>query len=352
MSKRAQELSSPTTRWRRRVWASTTDPWWKLTDTTRFWIGFAILSTLTTLLINNPLWRSTAEYIPKEGDIARESIISPADIYFVDQEETERIRQSSMETVVPIFSVEPKKSDEAVQSFRSAWESMQRRAEAAGNGNKTNSNAKPDIRWTGFGGEDLGKVFAARTFSANELDAVVRILREATSGDIYADRDLPFLSNEISIVDRQRPTEMRQARNPAAMMTSVTDAQKRLAERLAELRSFSPKEIEAFNAALSPLIQPSVVYDSVATDAQRRAVAESVQPVAIALKRGERIIQEGQKITQQMVSQIAAMMSGWPSPLTSATVIAWGGPKPPHANDRAGPNSGTRPSGSRATAAG
>ncbi len=307
MSKRANELSSPTTRLRRRVWTVITGPFWKLSENARFWIGFAVLCIFTTLLINNPLWRSTTEYIPKEGEIARESIISPADIYFVDEDETERIRHSAMETVIPVFSVDAKRSDEAVQGFRAAWEDLQRRSAAGANVNKTNSNSKAEIKWTGFGGEELGKVFAARVFSPNELDTVVRILREGTSGDIYADRDLQFLANEITIVDRQRPTELRQARNPAAMMTSVTEARDSLAKRLDEIRSFSPREAEAFKAALSPLIQPSVVYDSAATESMKRSMAEGVQPVTISLKRSEKIVEEGQKITPQMVSQIAAI---------------------------------------------
>ena len=306
MSKRAQELSSPTTRWRRRVWAALTEPFFKLSESTRFWIGFGVLSLVTTLLINNPLWRASGEYSYKEGDIARESIISPADIYFVDEAETERVRQTVKDTVVPIFAFEPKRADEAVQSFRSAWESMQRRADPAGN-NKVNSNAKVDVKWTGLGGPEIGKVFGARNFSSNELDAVVRILRENSSGDIYADQDKQYLANEISIVDRQKPTESRQAQNAAMIMTALTEARERLAQQLGGIRSFSPKEVESFNAALSPLIQPSIIYDSAATENSRRLVAEGVQPVTISLKRSQKIADEGDIITAQTLSQVAAV---------------------------------------------
>lgn len=309
MSKRVQDLTSPTQRWRRRVWDALTGPFWKLSETTRFWIGFAALSILTTLLINNPLWRTSGEYTYKEGDIARESIISPADIYFVDEAETERIRQTSRESVPPLFAFEPKRSDEAVQSFRAAWESMERRTEASPATNKSNSNAKADVKWAGMGGPELGKVFGARTFSPNELDAVVRILREASSGDIYSDQDKPFLGSEISIVDRQKPTDLRQAQNAAMTMTAVSEARERLGERLTEIRSLSPKEIEAFNAALGPLIQPSIIYDRSATENARKTAADSVQPVTISLKRSQKIVDEGDIITSQSLSQVAAISS-------------------------------------------
>lgn len=306
MNKRQQDLSSSTMRLRRRIWAAVSAPFSRLSQGQRFWLGFAVLCILTTLLINNPLWRSSGEFAYKEGDIARESIISPADIYFIDEEETERIRQTAKETVAPIFAFEPKRADEAVQSFRSAWESMQRRTDAPGN-SKTNSNTKIDVRWTGMGGPELGKVFGGRSFSANELDSVVRILREASSGDIFSDQDRPFLANEISIVDRQKPTESRQAQNAAMTMTVLTEARERLDQRLGEIRSFSPKEIEAFSAALSPLIQPSIIYDASATENARRTVAESVQPVTISLKRSQKIADEGDIMTAQTLLQVAAI---------------------------------------------
>ncbi len=307
MVKRPQDLASSSDKFRRKLWASITGPFWRLSERQRFWIGFVLLCLFTTLLIHNPFWRATGEYLYKEGDIARESIIAPADIYFEDEEETERIRQAARESVVPIFSYEPRRAEEAVQSFRSAWESMERRTDTGSN--RGNLNATSEVVWNGHGGAELGSVFGARRFSPNELDAVIRILREASSGDIYADRDAEFLTNEISIVDRQRPTDLRRAVKAELTMTAVTDARERMRQRLSEIRSFSQKEIEAFNAALAPLVQPSVIYDATATENVRRLEAENVPPITISLKRSERVVEEGQRITPQMMSQVAAIRS-------------------------------------------
>ena len=306
MSKRAQELTSPTLRLRRRIWRIIAAPFERLTANQRFWLGFAAICIVTTLLINNPFWRAATEYTYKEGDIARESIISPADIYFVDEEETERIRQTAKETIAPTFAFEPNRSEEAVQSFRSAWESLSRRMDAV-DSNRANSNIKPDTSWTGAGGAELGKVFGARKFSANELDSVFRILREHSSGDIYSDQDRQHLAGEVSIFDRRRPTEIRQAQNPVLSMTSVSEARTALAQRLGEIKSLSPREIEAFAAALTPLVQPSIIYDAPATENARRIVAEQVQPVTISLKRSQKIIDEGNVIDAQTVSQVNAI---------------------------------------------
>lgn len=283
-------------------------PFRSLSPDQRFWLGFAALCLFTTLLINNPLWRASGEQPYKEGDIARESIISPADIYFTDDDETERRRQVARETIKPMFSYESKRSEEAVQGFRSAWENLDRKTTGTG-ANRSNSNVRGDSQWTGAGGAELGKVFTARKFSTNELDAVTRLLRESTSGDIYGDQDKSFLESEISIIDRQRPNSSREVKKPDTTMVAVSEARNRLREGLLQIKSLSPKEIEAFYSALAPFVQPSVIFDSAATESSRAAAASNVQPMVVALKRSQKIADEGDIITPEILSKTAAIRS-------------------------------------------
>lgn len=279
----------------------------KLSERQIFWGGFVLLSLITTFLINNPFSRTSVETY-KEGEIARESIISPADIFVVDDAETEKIKQSARESVEPIFTEQTNLAEEAVQSFRSAWENLQRKQDSTGNSNsKTNANAKSDAQWTGAGGAELGKIFTSRNFTTNELEAVTRILRENASGQIYGDQDRQYFAGEISVVDRLKPNLSKKITNPESSMTSLSEARNKLKANLQQIRSFSEKEIEAFNAALSPLIQPSIVYDAVQTENAREAVVKSVQPVTVSLKRGQKIVDNGDIITPEALQKINAI---------------------------------------------
>ena len=42
------------------------------------------------------------------------------------------------------------------------------------------------------------KIFSARNFSSNELEAITRVLRENATGSIYDDKDRQFLQNDIA----------------------------------------------------------------------------------------------------------------------------------------------------------
>src|SRR5215207_7998583 len=184
MSKRIQDLTPPPTRWRKAIWSFLSRPLETMSLGQRFWLGFAFLSLTTTLLIDNPIWRSSDGIEYKLDDIARERIVAPADIHFVDEEETNQIRETAREAIPAIFSSESKRSDEAVQSFRMTWESIERKSSAA-SANKTNSSSnRNDSPANAGGASEMAHVFAMRKFSPNELEAVARVLRENAGGDI------------------------------------------------------------------------------------------------------------------------------------------------------------------------
>ena len=310
MSKRLQDLATPLSRIRKRAGQLVARPFESLSENQKFWIGFVFLCLLTTFFINNPFWRIAAEQY-KEGDIARESVISPADISVTDTEETERIRQSARESVQPIFVFESKRDEEAVQSFRSAWENLARKSENANANSKTNANEKSEAQfvWTGAGGAEVGKVFAARKFSSNELEAVTRVLRENANGSIYGDQDRQYFQEEITLNDRQKPNQQSVVKMPESNMTALSEARKKLNDGLKQIRSLSEREVEAFNAALAPLIQPSVVFDAAATENARGSIEKTVLPVTISLKRGQTVVREGDTISPAALAQISAIRS-------------------------------------------
>jgi len=306
MSKRIQDLRSPTTTWREKILAGAAKPLRLLSADQQFWLGFSLLCLLTTLLINNPLWRASGEHAYKEGDIVRESIISPSDVYFSDTDETERMKAEARSAVKPIFRYEAKKAERAVQTFLSSWEKLQRRGGEAGN-SKPSNMARAEGTWTGAGGADLGKIFTARTFSRNELEAVQSALRESSEGYIYDDADREHFENEVTVVDRSRPNLQSKVTMPESNWIPLSTAREKLQARLTAIKSLSVNEVEAFYTATDTLVEPSISYDDAATESARATAAGNVQPRVITLKRREKVASDGDKVTPETLSKIAAI---------------------------------------------
>ena len=312
--KNLQEMASPFTKVRQSVNKFFTRTFGNFTNAQKFWAGFVFLCLLTTLLINNPLWRVAGEQY-KEGDIVRETIISPADISVTDKDETESKRAAAREKIAPIFRLEANKSEQSVRQFLSAWEKLQRHENSNSSSNEkaanrqSNSDAKAETHWTGAGGAEVGKVLASRNFSRNELDAVQSALRESSAGYIYDDSEKQFFAKEVSVIDRSKPNVDQKVSMPEWNWTPLSTARNRLKERINAIKSFAPKETEAFYKATETLVEPSVSYDSVATDAARETAANQIPPLTISLKRTQKIADEGEIVTPEILAQIRAKNS-------------------------------------------
>ncbi|MCB1024972.1 MAG: HDIG domain-containing protein [Acidobacteria bacterium] len=281
-------------------------PFEKLSGDQKFWIGFVLLSVITTVLINNPFSRE-ATSIYKEGDIARESIISPADISVIDQEETDQIKKSAGEGVNPIFTYQPNNSENAVKEFREAWSKLSAGQTEKNSNSKTDQPASGTKKWEGAGGEELGRVFGARRFSTSEINAVVDIIENSSKGYIFYDKDRPFLANEITLIDRERPNTDSTVAMPESTWIPLSETRGKIKESLSKIDSFSEAEIEAFEKAITPLVVPNVIFDSAATTKARSDMIKSVQPVEISLKRGQMVVREGDAVNAKAMAEISAI---------------------------------------------
>ena len=297
----------PVTKWRKRISELLWKPFRSLSPDQRFWIGFAFLCIITTLLVFNPFWRAAGDQAYQEGDIARESIIAPADIYFTDEAATEQLRNDAKNLIKPIFRYEANNAEQAVQGFLSSWEKLQRHGGDKPAEQKTAADAKNETHWTGAGGPDVGKVLASRTFSRNELDAVETALHEAAEGYIYDDSEKQYFQNSVFVFDKSKPGVQSTVAMPESNWTSLSVARAKFRTRLAAIKSLSPKEADAFYTAGEILIEPSVSYDSVATETARQTAAETVQPQTVSLKRGQKIVDQGERIKPETLSKIAAV---------------------------------------------
>lgn len=289
-------------RLRRTVLIQIRRPYEALSRDQRFWIGFVLLSLITTMLISNPAWRSsTSEY--QEGEIARESIIAPADISDVDTDATEKLKANAAEGIRNIFVYQKNRPDDAAQNFRTHWDKLLNSSSKKDGEDKS----KTAIEWPGPGGEELGRIFAARRFGNNELDQILSVLRNSSDATVYDDRDRNFLSSEITLIDRQQPTMQSVVSAPATSWTSLSQARAGIQPALEKIASLSETEVEAFASALSPLVNANVAFDSVATQKAKNDMIKSVEPVSISLKRGQTVVREGDTITTSALSQIAAI---------------------------------------------
>lgn len=265
----------------------------------RFIIVFALFVLVTTVLLADPFSRVSVDTY-KEGEVVRKTIYAPTDIAGVDATETEKHRVDAMQSVRPVFTHDPARTDRAVQSFRASWADLKKESES-------HSSKVDGLKWPGEDGVDAARVIATRGFNENDLDILTRLLREANSALIYDDNDEKRLAQDIKLVDLQIPNTATDVSSPQSRMTAHSVARQRLRSRIGLLNGWTREEKEAIAPALLLLIRPNVMYDESSTLNAREAAAARVLPVAISLKRNQVIVREGDTVTPKVLAELSAL---------------------------------------------
>jgi putative nucleotidyltransferase with HDIG domain len=299
-NRRRQRFTSPLDRARNAVIGVILRPYRWFHPSKRFFVVYGFFVVVTTLLLINSHSRVFIENY-EEGDVARRTVVAPADISVMDWTETEKRRVAAREAARPVFTFDSSRTVSAVQSFRAAWEDLQKRAGAQG------GNAGKELKWAGEGDASIVAALIAHRFDPNELERLTRILREVSDGYIYEDGDAEYLKQDIVLVDKRDPSAQSVLSMPQSRMTALSAAQRSLRSRISQLSGWTIDQQSALLSALSPLVRASVLYDPVATKAARDDAAKKVETGHVLLKRNQVIAREGDTVNGPMLAQLAAV---------------------------------------------
>ena len=144
---------------------------------TRFLIGCGVLVLLTTLLLlsNRP---SNFNENYKLGDVLGRSIVAPTDLTTMDQAETERRKAAARESTRAVFNYDSSRAETSVQSFRSAWEELQKQTTSGRTSLPSGvARAVPAV----------AQAIISHKFNETDLERLTSIIREVGGGYIYDD---------------------------------------------------------------------------------------------------------------------------------------------------------------------
>jgi cyclic-di-AMP phosphodiesterase PgpH len=246
---------------------------------TRFLIACSVLVLATTLLLLNTHSSSVGESYEK-GDVLTRTIIVPADITTVDLAATEERKTAAREAALPVFNFDSSRTETSVQSFVAHWSELKQ------------------------------KVAPNQEISEAEIERLSSIIRGDGERYIYDDADAGRLQNDIVLNDVRNPGAPQLLMSaPRTRMVSLSTARRTLETRILNLSGWNAEQKSTLASSLSTLIRPNVVFDPAATTAARESAASQVPSVIISLKRGQVLAREGDTVTSEILTQIAAIES-------------------------------------------
>jgi cyclic-di-AMP phosphodiesterase PgpH len=252
------------------------------------------------------------------GTPAPATIKADRDYDIVDEEATARRRAEEASSVRPVYDQEDGAADEAAARVHAAFELMrdEERAfrEAGQEARDPRDAAALDRRYAAQRGgfvsrlqivvqdEDLAALAAAR-FSIDVERELAGLAQRGLSGMVVenlkllpADRDLGFvirtfrsgaLLGERVVVDR-------------ALVRDVATAREEVTRTATARLEKAPPALRAAIVRLATgMVRPTLAYDQAETERRRADAAARVKPVGIPVKRGEKIIGDGERVEKR-----------------------------------------------------
>jgi putative nucleotidyltransferase with HDIG domain len=243
------------------------------------------------------------------GTPAPATIKADRDYEVVDEEATARRRAEAASAVPPVYQEDAGAAEEAAARVRAAFEAM--REEAFGPGGRgAAGRAGAVARRDAFVSRlqvvvrpDDFDALAAERFSAAAERQLAALAAAGLSAPIVADRKLlpesPDQGFVIRSFRRGVPLGERLVRGRAEVR-DLEAARTEVARAAPELLAGERPELRAALARLaSASVRPTLVHDRAETERRGTAAAEAVKEVVLLVKRGEKVIGDGERVEKR-----------------------------------------------------
>ncbi|MGC3996184.1 MAG: HDIG domain-containing protein [Anaeromyxobacter sp.] len=250
----------------------------------------------------------------KLGTPAPATVRADRDYDIEDQEATARRRSEAAGAVRPVYDRDVGAGDEAAARVRAAFQVMREEESALLAATPTPAPGELARRWSAQRGafvsrlqvvvrdEDLAALSAAR-FSEQVEREIVALAQRGLAGMVV--EDLQLLA-----ADRQQGLAVRSAvggelqgervDSDLALVRDVASARAEVAQTgAARLASEKPALRAAAVRIASAMVRPTLVQAQAETDRRRAEARAAVKPVVLAVKRGERVLSEGEVIEER-----------------------------------------------------
>ncbi len=291
-----------------------------------------VLAALLTVIII-PKGGFVPDYY-KPGDIASRDIKTPRDFLVPEPELTEKKKLDAAAAVIPIYDYDPRPSKAVAQKFSDVLSQLNaelhRHDEVAiddempaAEGKTTSEAAAEAIVEAGV--MPLPPVDPSVTLGLNLTEAQTEALRRMAGDDALVpkfSRDVRLgLNRKIvgnlelfqnnwhgSILIRDLANDKEAAIEDKESVLGLNEVINDLRTQLFGTQNSSDDATEVM-AILQKMVRPNLTFNQSETETRKRAAAESVLPVLLQVKRGEMIVREGERVTEEQVRKLRALQS-------------------------------------------
>jgi hypothetical protein len=257
-----------------------------------------LLALLLTLIILPHPARIPADFAP--GDIASHNIKASRDLLLEDRLLTEQKRNEAYDQVGFYYDFDSHLGEELVARVQQAGLSL-----AQKNGERTPAELENIL---GFVPNDQEKVLLQQLVGNNVWRAAMQravvvpynALVVENLATFQSDRDKGVVLRDLQRNNQEGPLGKR-------LVIDLPELRGEIKGRLAEIRSIPLQQRRLLSALVERMLRPNLTFNRGETELRRKAAVEAVNPALIQIKRGEMIVREGERLSEEQLRKLKAI---------------------------------------------
>lgn len=267
------------------------------------YILLVLLSLVLTVIIVPKGGFIPDHYAP--GDIASRNVKAPKDLLIPDFPLTEKKRAEAEEEILPLYDYDPRAAQDIADRLTGALKGL-RDATSRGVPPANLHKEVEEILGVSLSDKELS-VLGEIPASPEMLLAIRTALLRALDRKVVGNLQLFQADREKGIMIRALDTRKEE---PGADLESVIgpgQALERVSGRIAEVRGTTAIQRQVLFAVAQKLFRPNLTFNKDETEARKREAREGIKPVLTQVKKGEMIVREGERLTEEQIRKLRAL---------------------------------------------
>jgi cyclic-di-AMP phosphodiesterase PgpH len=239
------------------------------------------------------------------GDIATRDVKAPRDLLIPDLPLTEKKRTEAEDAVLPLYDFDPRAgrdtADRVVLVLKVLHDQGQKGISA-----ESQQKEIENIIGSGLTPQELtnlGELAMSPDLFGPVHNAVVKAMDAKIVGNLQLfqpDRDKGVIIRDLAAKSEAEGTNLGDVIGPGRTMDRVR-------AELNNIEGLSNRHRNTVAAVIQKLIRPNLTFNKNESDARKLQAREEVKPVLFQVKKGEMIVREGERVTEEHVKKLQAI---------------------------------------------
>jgi putative nucleotidyltransferase with HDIG domain len=262
-----------------------------------------LLAVVMTIIIIPKGGFVPAYYAP--GDIASRDVKAPRDMLLPDQPLTEKKQQEAAKAILPLYDFDPRIGRETADRVNEIFIRLSAERQHGGSLARFAREGENDLG-LGLSEEEINRL--ARLAGREDLEKELRpILLTVAAQYIVGNLQVFQTGWGRGIIVRDLVSQKEETVNETRQVVGIGNALGQVGAALGRLGGLTSGERKVLLALVQKLLRPNLTFNQSETEKRRQFARDLVTPVLFQIKKGEMIVREGERVTDEQIKKLKAL---------------------------------------------